>query len=70
MPKKRTEGWGKIFNAAKWHYFMADGKSLCDRWLSLGTPLWDEENDPTMNSKDNCSTCYTKLMKKETGVTK
>lgn len=63
---KQKEGWGKIYNAPKWHYFKPDGRSLCGRWLALGDPMWDKNNDPTVKGPDTCMACHTKLLKLET----
>lgn len=56
--------WGKLANAAKWHYFDANGRSLCGKWLSLGTPPDDEAGD--IKSKDNCAECYRKRIEAQT----
>ncbi len=37
----RKEGWGSLVNAAKAHYFAADGRVLCGRWVSFGPPHWE-----------------------------
>lgn len=48
------EGWGKLSNTAKWHYFSSGGVSLCRKWMALGNlPLEQGNNDST----DNCRAC-------------
>jgi hypothetical protein len=55
----QLEGWSYLINATKWHYFKADGKSLCGRWLILGGKR-EQGND---DSADNCKACRRKLDK-------
>lgn len=49
-----TEGWGKLANATKWHYFDADHKALCKKWMALGSLSTELGND---DSPDNCLAC-------------
>ena len=37
MNKNKPEGWAWIDGANKLHYIGPDGRSLCGRWLYLGT---------------------------------
>jgi hypothetical protein len=55
------KGWGYLSNSPKWHYFGADGRSLCGKWARFdGNPYGEDFND--MNS-DNCAACRKKLAK-------
>lgn len=60
MSKKRHEGWVFIDGSPKWHYVKEDGRSLCRRWLYLGSTEPELGND---DSKDNCKGCGTALAK-------
>ena len=51
----RKEGWGSLLNAAKAHYFAADGRSLCGRWATFGPPRW--ELNQTKGPKADSGTC-------------
>lgn len=46
-----TEGWNWLHNSRKWHYF-ADGRSLCGKWMTLGTNADAEQGGDA--SSDNC----------------
>jgi hypothetical protein len=50
--KKLAEGWGKPSNSRKWHYFGADGRSLCAKWAYFG-----EIEEGLDDSPDNCLSC-------------
>lgn len=50
--KAPREGWSWLFNSRKWHYFRGN-KSLCRRWMVLGSPLEEADAD----SPDNCVAC-------------
>ena len=52
------EGWNWLWNARKEHYFR-NGRSLCGRWLCLGSDLLPDE---PVNSK-LCRTCQRKRQK-------
>lgn len=58
---ERTEGWGSVDNARDAHYFKADGRSLCGRWLAWGAPRWESNQElgaaPTHGT---CKTCWKK----------
>jgi hypothetical protein len=58
MTEKLKEGWTYLFGAPKWHYFR-DGRSLCGRWMCLGSDF-EAGND---TSPDNCTTCTKKRMR-------
>jgi hypothetical protein len=51
-PPPQPEGWAWLFNARKWHYFVAE-KSLCGKWMTLGRSR-EQGND---DSPDNCAGC-------------
>jgi hypothetical protein len=53
------EGWTYLINAAKWHYFR-DSRSLCGKWMYLGTSDLVKGHDA---SPQNCRTCMNKLAK-------
>lgn len=63
---ERTEGWGNLDNARDAHYFDADGRSLCKRWLAFGGPRWEENqalgSSPTAGT---CKMCWKKRAKDE-----
>jgi hypothetical protein len=48
-------GWWWPLNSKKAHYIGADGRSLCGRWLHLGSTAVLE--DHSHHSKDNCAEC-------------
>lgn len=52
-------GWFWLHNAPKWHYFLANGNSLCGRWMTFGR-AFEQGND---GSPDNCAACRKKLEK-------
>ena len=61
----RREGWGTLDNQPmrKAHYFEVKGRSLCGRYLALGTPRW--ESDQGLGGKwsptsGTCQTCWFK----------
>lgn len=54
-----TEGWTWLVNTKKWHYFR-DSRSLCGKWLYLGSSDLEQGKD---NSPDNCVACVRKLAK-------
>jgi hypothetical protein len=53
-----TPGWAFLWNAKKAHYFAADGRSLCGRWLFLGQY---REPGNVVTSPDDCLACTRKL---------
>lgn len=55
----KVSGWVFISGASKWHYVGDDSKSLCGRWMYLGSTAPEQGND---DSKDNCATCRNKLL--------
>jgi hypothetical protein len=55
------EGWTWLFNSPKWHY-MVDGRSLCGRWMILGSGDLEQGNN---ESVDNCKACMKKLQMRE-----
>lgn len=63
---KRKEGWGNLVNSRDAHYFTTDMRSLCGRWLALGYPAWESNqelgSEPT---KGTCKTCWKKRAKQE-----
>ena len=57
---KPERGWGKPWNAKKWHYFDGDTISLCGKWWYLG-----ERDDTLDDPPDNCVVCMKKKVKLE-----
>lgn len=55
------EGWTWLWNAPKEHYFR-EGRSLCGRWLCLGSDLYPH---PSEVRGKVCSTCLKKLEREE-----
>ena len=54
-----TEGWTWLTNSRKWHYFKKDRRSLCGKFLHMGSMNdLQEGND---DSSDNCAACRRKL---------
>ena len=63
---ERKEGWGSLGNVRDAHYFTADGRSLCRRWLSLDDPRWESNQSlGTMPTAGTCKTCWKKRAKQE-----
>ncbi len=58
---ERKEGWNLIINSRKWHYFLKDGRSLCNRFLIIENNSDCEIGNDS--SPDNCSECKRKLYK-------
>jgi hypothetical protein len=52
-------GWTFIIGSPKWHYIV-DHRSLCGRWLMLGSPKLEQGLN---NSPDNCKECRKRLLK-------
>lgn len=57
---KKPEGWSWLFGTRKWHYFTADGRSLCGKWLKLLMTASSLEQGCD-DSPDNCAACRRKL---------
>ena len=58
------EGWGYLPWGPKshlWHYFKADGRSLCGKWFHLVRRVCVERNND--NSPNNCQTCRKVLLR-------
>ncbi|MGB9825256.1 MAG: hypothetical protein ACPLRU_01170 [Desulfofundulus sp.] len=53
------QGWAWLINSRKWHYFI-DGKSLCGKYLLIGSPELEQGND---DSPENCAACRKALKK-------
>lgn len=51
------EGWKWLANATKWHYFR-DGRSVCGKWMNLGSGEFQQGNN---DSPDNCKGCMNAL---------
>lgn len=47
------EGWWWPSNSKKAHY-VVEGRSLCRKWLAIGSPPLEQGND---DSVDNCAEC-------------
>ena len=57
----RKEGWGNLDNARDAHYFSADGRSLCKRWLAFGSPRWESNQElGSAPTKGTCKACWKK----------
>ncbi len=56
---KHIEGWNYLINSPKWHFFKADGRSLCGRWLTFARDHHASGDD----SPDNCAACKKKVVK-------
>jgi hypothetical protein len=52
------EGWVYIGGARFWHYVGRDGRSLCGKWMYLGSTAPELGKD---DSPDNCKGCRKKL---------
>lgn len=49
------EGWGYLPNTAKAHYFADGHRSICGKWMTLGSPIW--ESNQTLGVKPDRGTC-------------
>lgn len=58
----KKSGWCWIANSPKWHWFEADGRSLCGKWLTFGS----ERHQGNDDSKDNCAACRRKVVARNT----
>ena len=56
----KSEGWVKLFDAKKWHYFADNGKSLCGKWMVFTVPKDADQED---DHSENCAECKRKLKK-------
>jgi hypothetical protein len=56
---ERREGWNWLVNATKWHWFDAEGRSLCGRYMILSNNS-DAQTDGH-DSPDNCKVCARKI---------
>ena len=54
-----TEGWGWPGISKKAHWFTEDGRSLCGKWMYMGS--LETGNDA---SADNCAECKRRLAKR------
>ena len=50
------QGWHRPQNAAKWHYYASDGRSLCGKWMLFGGRIM-AENQSLNRSDDDCKAC-------------
>ena len=57
LSERLAEGWVWPVNAKKAHYFGADGRALCGKWLMLRATFEDGNDD----SPDNCAACKRKV---------
>ncbi len=60
----RTEGWGSLVNdtSGNAHYFR-DGRSLCGRWLAIGSPRWETNQwrgPEPKRGRGTCKACWRK----------
>jgi len=63
---ERTEGWGSLDNdrSGKAHYF-SNGRSLCGKWLTFGTPRWETKQDLGASPlHGDCKGCWKKAAKR------
>ena len=51
-------GWNYLHNSPKWHYFDADGRSLCNRFMVFVND--DADTEERLTSPDNCKACVAK----------
>ena len=61
MTDKTKEGWGYSDNLRNWHYFQANGMSLC-RKIVFHLGAREQRSD---NSRDNCPKCRKMLAEKK-----
>lgn len=59
MSSQTNEGWGKSPVSRKWHFFAADGRSLCGKIGFYFGPKEPGQDD----SPDNCAECRKRLKK-------
>ena len=57
------EGWTFLFNSPKWHYFR-EGRSLCGRFLLLGSPELEKGNDDSVSNYVGCKRKLEREVKK------
>ena len=53
------EGWTWLTNSSKWHYFRGERRSLCGKFLHMGSMNGLEQGND--DSPDNCAACRRKL---------
>ncbi len=58
MTEGKELGWKPLSNSRKWHFFGADRRSLCGKWLTLSSTVGEFESN---ESPDNCSACARKV---------
>lgn len=58
MPKGDNQGWLKLFNTKKWHFFGKDGRSLCGNWMIFSVP--PDAEDTNHDHPENCKKCQRK----------
>lgn len=54
---KLMVGWWKPASSRSWHFFGADARSFCGKWMHMGAELQTGNDD----SPDNCAACKKKL---------
>ena len=58
-------GWGLTIGGRKWHFYGADGRSLCGRAMFFGPHKnLDQGND---KSPDNCAECKRRRLAAQEG---
>jgi hypothetical protein len=58
MEHMLIEGWKQLLNARKAHYFV-DGRSLCNRWMFLGTVTsYDSQTLGEAPQHSDCKGCW------------
>lgn len=50
------EGWNWLENSTREHYFLENGKSMCRKWLNLGST-----RTATPTTKPACADCQRRL---------
>jgi hypothetical protein len=55
------EGWAMPANARRFHYYGADSRSLCGRWVILGG---QREADTGRDGTEDCAECARRMRKR------
>jgi hypothetical protein len=62
MSGRNPPGWFWPTNSRKAHYFVADHRSLCGKWLLMGGNEFEPDTAP---SPDDCKACRAELTKRQ-----
>ena len=60
--KHVREGWARVFNGVRWHYFRDGARSLCAKFAAPADHVYVNGNH---NSPDNCVECRRRREKQE-----